>query len=200
MSSYPPLFNKPPALMIGLVGSSAVGRATVAGRLKHAHGFALAHFERPAREAMYALCGVSPFDLLAHPTAKLEPFGLSPRELIAKLEEFGRELGGPDFIVQRLEAAIKARGDWQHDLVIPDAKRPEEIRWIRAQGGAIVWIHESTMAGLLEPCTHSDLTPGDQFITSDTHTGSQLEEAADQALAKLRARYTTTTNEEAINS
>lgn len=145
-----PDLQKPLPLVIGLAGAPHSGRKTIAKYLKRRHGFATSHFMQPVLEAVQALYGVSPAELLfGDRDLVIERLGKTPRELIEPLRAHGKTVAGNDLLLRRLVERTATRGEWgQQDLVITDITEEVEIQWIRLMRGQIWWIRRPSQV----PC------------------------------------------------
>lgn len=142
----PPTLPKAPPLVIGLAGAPDAGRKSVASWLKRKHGFAIASFDQPLRDAVQMLYGVSPVELLYDPRQHIERLGRSASHLIDELRDHAGKLAGADILTRRLVERAQSRGEWgQQDIVITDVSTAAEIRWLRAVGGSVWWIRRPVL-------------------------------------------------------
>lgn len=144
-----PDIHRPLPLIVALAGAPLTGKKTIAKLLKHKHGFAAHSFYQPVYEAARTLYGISPVEVIFEgmKDMPIERLGKSPRYLAERLADHARETLGSDVLMRRLVERAVARGEWgNHDLVVADLARPEEVHWLRTVGGLVWWVRRKSAA------------------------------------------------------
>jgi hypothetical protein len=185
--------DKPLPLIIALVGMPGSGRKQVAQMLKHKHGFAVAYFEQPLRDAVAALYGVTPLDLLFAQDTVLTKLDKTPRQLVRELRVHAEKLVGRDFLTRRLVERTVARGEWhQQDLVVCDLTTESELQWLRRIGGTPWWIrrpvrgHDIGGMDSINQLLMMDFRPGDFAILNDPTSVESLEFKVDSLVERAK--------------
>jgi hypothetical protein len=175
--------------LIGIAGRAGSGKDTAGAHLVERYGFQQYAFADPIRAMLGALGAFPADDLINRDTKEvvIDWLGKSPRQMAQTLgTEWGRELVHPQLwilMAQRRLDAAKAAG---HDLVITDVRFENEVEWIQAQGGQVIFLKrpgvEAVSAHASEQFDPADFA--DWFIRND-NTIDILLHRVDEALTEL---------------
>lgn len=178
--------------IIGLVGASGAGKATVAAHLCDRHDFRSYALADPLRQVLYGL------DPLLSSTTSLRPvvdeFGWAAamsnrihgpevtRLLNALRCDVAREVFGADVWLRRLEAVIATDTDMAGPapVVLTDVSTLEEAQWV-LDGGGVIWRVD-------RPGTPAPTHLPDRFITTEIRNNDTvlaLTRRVDRAMAGL---------------
>lgn len=130
--------------LIGLTGLAGSGKDTVRGILERHHGYRGMAFADPLRGMLASLlksAGHSPTWMIDREMKEREIpiLGVSYRHLAQTLgTEWGRMVD-PDLWVKIAASNIAGAESYEHH-VISDVRFPNEVEWIKKQGGMIVRI------------------------------------------------------------
>lgn len=138
-------FDKAP--LVGLTGPARCGKDSVAAILEQDHGFAAFAFAGSIKAMLKACPLLRGWDALHWEGSlkdQIDPItGLSPRELMQTLGDWGRERD-PELWIQALDVQYRAaRQDALLGRASPlsacvlDVRFPNEAAWIRANGGRL---------------------------------------------------------------
>jgi hypothetical protein len=122
-------------VLIGLSGAIGAGKTTVAARLVEQHGFKEYYFAKKLKEIIADLCQ---YDLLALNSGpwreQLDPkYGKSPRQIMQQVGTAMRDIITTDIWIDYLMRSLP-----EGDIVISDARFPNEQRRIIDEGGIII--------------------------------------------------------------
>ena len=176
--------------LIGLAGHKRAGKDTAAQVLQR-QGWKATSFAEPIREFIHQLVGPDSFEEKEQETF----FGKSPRQMMQTLgTEWGRNLVNPDIWVMVVAERYKRLRERDprfgySGMVVTDVRFPNEVDWIRSQGGFVFQIsrpesmtvdaHES------ENALGMGFTPDFHIINSGT-----IEELHDTVLLFESMAYT----------
>ena len=154
--------------IIALAGRAGAGKDTAAQQFidsidEEGLSFIITGFAARMKEALSGIFGFSFHDLdRTDKEKKLDFIGKSPRELMQTLgTEWGRSIH-PDLWVKLLERELFDHPRAADEVVIlTDCRFQNEIRWVRAKGGAVWWVQRDGIAPVASHSSENDIGPGD---------------------------------------
>lgn len=174
-------------MLIGLHGVKGSGKSTVADYLESHYGFTRVRFADPLKNMMRAL-GLRTEHIEGNLKEVPCPLlgGQTPRYAMQTLgTEWGRTLIDEDLWVNAATNKVRSLLAWNRDVVMEDARFPNELRAIKALGGRIALIapgdrlpistdpHASEVVhmDLVDLAIPNDTTPDDLFQFIDKYIG-----------------------------
>lgn len=175
--------------LIGIAGRAGSGKDTAGAHLVENHGFQQYAFADPIRAMLGALGAFPAGDLINRDTKEvvIDWLGKSPRQMAQTLgTEWGRELVHPQLwilMAQRRWDAAKAAGQ---SLVITDVRFENEVSWIKAQGGVVIYLDRPGVASVSAHASEQfDLGKVADSVVRNDGTISDLKGMIDYLLAGL---------------
>jgi len=133
--------------IIALNGAKTVGKTTIANALKfRSSEVEILSFATPLR-AMLRAIGVEDYYLNVAKEDEVPGLGSSAREMLCTLgTEWGREMINGSIWLWAMENQIKeAVGNSKNPedlvIVIDDCRFANEARWVRSEGGKVIYLH-----------------------------------------------------------
>lgn len=126
--------------LIGLAGFKRSGKDTIARALVAHYGYHQAAFADALRREVHEIDGVAPVPDELKDAPLPERDGTTYRDLLIR-RGMARRAEDPGYWIKALNAAQCVRLHAGERVVISDVRLPNEIGWIKAAGGLIVWVH-----------------------------------------------------------
>lgn len=186
-------------LLIGLVGTSGVGKDTAGNHLRRTHNFETFALAAPLRSMLHSLfadVGVDPQHLY-EPHMKALPIealgGISARRLMQTLgTEWGRGCVERGFWLRVANLVLGFPNAPIHDrIAITDVRFPDEAAWVKGHGGHLVRVVRPAAAGAQSHISEElvDRIPVDYTVTN-SGTVQELDNALDDVLDEIaRSRH-----------
>lgn len=177
--------------IIALAGKAGAGKDTVAEVLNELGGFIGYAFAARMKTMLATGIGLNMNSLSREQKeAPLDflPGKPSPRQLAQTLgTEWGRAIH-PDFWIALLARDIET-DDWTDDpAVITDCRFPNEVAWVKRQGGVVWWIERDGIAPVRAHASENAIGPQDCDRTIlNLGTLEDLAVTVQQAYAQLQA-------------
>lgn len=175
--------------IIALAGKAGSGKDTVASILVHPFSLdSIAAFAAPIKAMIDAGFGIDMDILTREEKERPDPvIGISPRQLAQTLgTEWGRALD-PDLWVK----AFARRTESMHSrlIVITDCRFPNEVAWVKSQGGVVWWIERDGIAPVRAHASENSIGPQDCDRTIlNLGTLDDLAITVQEAYAQLEAQ------------
>lgn len=158
------------ASLLGLAGRAGAGKDTVAGLLHDCiwgenggAGIVCTSFAGPLKAGVESMFGIPAAGLTREEKEAPVPWlGKSPRYIYQTLgTEWARSLLGEDVWVRCMERRILTRGGPREHWIITDVRFPNEVAFIRRQGGAVWWVERDGVPEVRAHASEGALGPQD---------------------------------------
>lgn len=159
-------------MLIGIHGRARAGKDSIATVIKEAFPFEKYSFAAPIKDACNLIFGWDQRHADGELKEVVDPFwGFSPRHAYQTLgTEWGRRLLRDDLWIRRCEM-LNQKG---MNLVIPDVRFPNELEFIRKQGGVMIFVRRPATGNEISLNTHASeaglwhlIKPEDVVIDND---------------------------------
>jgi hypothetical protein len=125
--------------LIGLAGFKRSGKDTIARALVAHYGYHQAAFADALRREVHEIDGVPPVPDEMKDAPLPGRKGTTYRDLLIQ-RGMARRAEDPGYWIKALNAALCGRLYTGERVVISDVRLPNEMAWIKAAGGLIVWV------------------------------------------------------------
>ena len=169
--------------LIALAGLAGCGKDSAADYLQRATGYRKIAFADPIREVAARLYDLTEAQMSDRSIKEitLPEWGLSPREIMQSIGDFGRSIH-PDTWIRALHRRIETQPE-HSGWIITDVRMPREIASIRDHGGEVWWV-ERQVQPVAAHATENSISVSDcDRVLDNTGTLDQLQDNVLFALA-----------------
>lgn len=170
---------------VGIAGAAGSGKDTVADYLA-LMGYQKVSFALPLKKALSVMFETDFVNMSREDKEKpLKTLGVTPRRLMQTLgTEWGRQIIDEDVWVKALDMHIQAQPPWQC-FVVPDVRFPNEVQWIRDNGGILIFLERSGAVPVEAHASEGGVSPyAADVILKNDGTIAQIQQQALDVVSK----------------